>query len=112
MVSGGGAAGAGADEVHVVLPIVLLFAVWRRWRLVGGFAAGGVGVGLVCLAVAGVGGMRNYVAAMVAAAATGAVGTAADGYQVFSSKMPNLRGLFYAVAGRRSGVRWRWGLRR
>ena len=98
-------AGAGAVlalalmKFHVVLPIVLLFCVWRRWRFLGGFVAGALAVGAACLGIAGVQGMRNYVHAMAFAARTGAVGGTRDAYQVFSAKMPNLHGVTFALAG-------------
>ena len=86
-------------KFHVVLPIVLLFVLWRRWRFLGGFAAGATAVAAACLALAGVTGMKNYIHAMALAAQTGAVGTTRDAYQVFSAKMPNLHGLTFALAG-------------
>ena len=102
--SAGALLAVGLMKFHVVLPIVLLFAIWRRWRFVGGFALGSAAVGLVCLVMAGAGGLKNYVHAMTTAAATGAVGAPQDGYQVFSAKMPNLHGLAFALAGQA-----RWG---
>jgi hypothetical protein len=85
-------------KFHVVLPIVLLFCIWRRWRFVAGFFAGAIAVFAACLGIAGVLGMKNYIHAMTVAAKTGAVGVTRDAYQVFSAKMPNLHGLTFALA--------------
>ncbi len=85
-------------KFHVVLPLVLLFCLWRRWKFLTGFLAGAAGVFAACLALAGVQGMKNYIHAMTLAARTGAVGATRDAYQVFSAKMPNLHGLTFALA--------------
>ena len=100
----GGLLALGLVKFQLVLPIVLLFALWRRWRFVGGFAAGAAGVALLCLALAGIPGWRNYGHALAAAAAAGASGAAQYGSLFFSAKMPNLHGLTFALAGQA-----RWG---
>ena len=89
----------GLMKFHVVLPIVLLFALWRRWRFVGGFAAGALGVGAVCLAMSGAAGAREYLGQMSTAATSGTVAGLKDDSMVASSRMPDLHGLSIALAG-------------
>lgn len=93
----------GLVKFHVVLPVALLFCWWRRWRFVGGFAAGAAGVGLACLWVTGWAGMVSYARLVVTAAGTGSVGAALDDSMRNSGRMPNLHGLVFAMAG---DARW------
>ncbi len=89
----------GLMKFHVVLPIMLLFALWRQWRFVGGFAAGAAGVGAVCLGLSGAAGVREYLRQMSSAASTGSVAGLKDDSMQASSRMPDLHGLAIALAG-------------
>jgi hypothetical protein len=93
----------GLMKFQIAVPVVLLFAIWRNWRFVAGFASGALGLALISLPLGGSGWIGNYVRSMMTAASTGAVGATQSKYEVFSAKMPNLNGLFFAVSG---GAHW------
>jgi len=50
----------GLIKFHLVLPLIVCFAMNRQWKLVKGFAVAGCGVAAVSLAITGVGGVRQY----------------------------------------------------
>jgi hypothetical protein len=82
--------GAGAFRFQIVLPIVLCFAVWRRWRLVVGFLASSIPAAIISIALAG---FMPYVKTLQ--------GLAANVPQLHQSveKMPTLRGLIQSLGG-------------
>jgi cytochrome P450 len=88
---------------HVVLPVILLFAIWRNWRLISGFVAGALGLGILSLPFAGMAGLTTYARFMLNAASTGSLGAAQNKYDMFSGRMPNLHGLFVTLSG---GAHW------
>ena len=88
---------------HVVLPTILLFAIWRNWRLVAGFAVGALGLGTISLPFAGMAGLATYARFMLNAASTGSLGAAQNKYDMFSGRMPNLHGFFVTISG---GAHW------
>jgi hypothetical protein len=52
--------GIGIFKFQIVIPIALLFLMWRRWRFSAGFAFSSVAAGLVSLWLVGLGGAREY----------------------------------------------------
>ena len=77
-------------KFQFALPIALLFLIWRRWRMVGGFVLTGTAVTTISLLVAGAGGLRNSIHNSVLF--NPSLGAPA-------STIPNLRCLFHALAG-------------
>jgi hypothetical protein len=88
----------GLFKFQFILPVVLLFFLWRRWRFVFGAAIGGIGV--VCLStwIAGISGMRAFGKTMIDMS-VGLSGQAQRAkFATFPSAMPNLRGFIDTVA--------------
>ena len=85
-------------KFHVVLPVILLYAIWRNWPLIQGFLTGAATLALLCLIIQGPQGLHLYTHTLLAATSTGAIGSQ-NPYTVFSAKMPNLHGLFYPFLG-------------
>jgi cytochrome P450 len=88
---------------HVVLPVILLFALWRNWRLIAGFITGALALCILSLPFAGIVGLATYARFMLHAASTGSLGAAQNKYDMFSGRMPNLHGFFVTLSG---GAHW------
>ena len=95
---GGAVLALGLFKLQIVLPIALLFLVWRRWKFVSGFAGLGVLLACVSLLITGISQSHEFVRLM-----WGVGGSASlfDTHQALLRVdfMPNLRGLIYGVLG-------------
>lgn len=81
----------GLFRFQIVLPIALLFFIWRRWRFSAGFAVSSAILFLVSLATIGLKGARGFVTVILSFAGRGhEVDHFARVQAIF---MPNLRGL-------------------
>jgi hypothetical protein len=89
--------GLGMFKFQIVIPIALLFLIWRRWRFSAGFAVSSVTAGLVSLWLVGLGGAKEYAHTMVSMSLR--LNTQADMLRYVTSpkSMLNLRGLFSAI---------------
>jgi hypothetical protein len=91
--------GAGIFKFQIVLPVALLFVVWRRWRFSAGFAVSAVSAGLISLGLVGLDAAREYGRTLFAMS----VGLTAEAdmfrYGTHPAGMMNLRGLFSAALG-------------
>jgi len=92
-------------KFQIALPVILLFVLWRQWRVVSGFLVGAVGVIAVSLALVGRTGMMSYWHAMIGMAGSTARNAAAGKarYGMFPTDMPNLHGLTYGLS---HGAAW------
>jgi hypothetical protein len=89
----------GFFKFQFILPIVLLFLLWRRWRFVSGAALGGFAVIALSTWVAGFSGMRAFARTMVEMS-VGLSSTAQRlKFATFPNAMPNLRGFIDTVGG-------------
>jgi alpha-1,2-mannosyltransferase len=90
--------GLGLFKMQIVIPIALLFLLWRRWRFFGGFALAAGLVSLISFAVVGFAQSAAYAHSLFS------VGTnmaAAQQFPLRVSIMANLRGLFFGLLGSR-----------
>ena len=91
--------------MQIVIPIALLFLLWRRWRFFAGFALSAGLVSLISLWVVGFAQTTAYARSLFS------VGTnvaAVNQFPLRVSIMANLRGLFFGLMGlgcRHSGFR-------
>jgi glycosyl transferase family 87 len=93
-------------KFQYVLPIVLLFFVWKRWRFLAGFAISGVAVVGVSAWLTGLSGLVTYGRTILAMSAKY---SSANGllYGIHLDGMPNLRGLaFMFTRGSVSATHW------
>lgn len=97
-VLAGGLLGLGCFKFQYIVPIVLLFVFWRRWRFVVGFAACASIVTAISLWVTGVDGFVSYVHILGNISAHFSPQNGIK-HGIWPGLMPNLRGLAYAIAG-------------
>lgn len=91
--------GIGAFKFQIVVPIAVLFLIWRRWRFCGGFVISAGMAGLISLGLVGRDGAKEYVAMLKGMSLH--LNSAADmvHYGTFPTAMMNLRGLATALLG-------------
>jgi hypothetical protein len=87
---------AGLFKFQFVLPVVVLFAAWKRWRVVAGFSITAIVVLAISLAIVGPSSVRTYVHYLLAMS-TGLTRATQEPYGVRPFRMANLRGLFYGL---------------
>jgi hypothetical protein len=98
--------GLGLFKFQIVIPIVLLFLLWRRWRFAKGFAASATLVGLLSFVTSGWAEEMVFMRSLlsVGAGLHGAAG--AIDFPLRITIMANLRGLIYGLASSRAP--WLW----
>jgi hypothetical protein len=79
--------GLGAFKVHIVLPVLILYLLWRRWRFAGGFFISAGCAAIVSVWLVGIQGSLSYVLS-VSATKTFRTGV-----------MPNLHGALEIILG-------------
>lgn len=91
--------GIGVFKFQIVIPLVFLLLVWRRWRVAAGFAVSAAAATMISFWLVGVHGMREY--AETLAAMTAHLNSRADilHYGAVPSSMVNIRGLITALLG-------------
>ena len=96
-LSAGLIVGVGMFKFQIVIPIALLFLIWRRWRFCTGFVISGGTAGLLSLGLVGLGGAREYVSMLSGMSLH--LNATADmlRYGTFPTAMMNLRGLATAI---------------
>lgn len=85
--------GAGVFKFQVAVPIVLLFLLWRRWKVFVGFAISSAAAGLISLWLIGFRGLRDYAGTLLGMSVR--LNSTADmlRYGTIPVAMINLRGL-------------------
>jgi hypothetical protein len=101
--------GVGLFKFQLVLPIALLFFLWRKWRLVAGFATSGVICLSASLMIVGVAGFRAY-GAMLRLMSSGLSEGLQTLYGVPPRWMANLRGFIFAISDGRVSPMTQTGL--
>jgi hypothetical protein len=95
--------GLGLYKMQIVIPIALLFLLWRRWRFFSGFALSGSLLTLISLWVVGFAQTAAYARSLFS------VGTnlaTAHQFPLRVSIMANLRGLIFGLLGARLPAFW------
>ena len=95
--------GLGLFKMQIVIPIALLFLLWRRWRFFAGFALSACLLSLISLGTVGFAQTAAYVRSLLS------VGTnmaAVHQFPLRVSIMANLRGLFFGLLGARLPAFW------
>lgn len=78
------------------VPVALLYLIWKRWRLVGGFACSGVTMLAISLWTVGAASFTHYVYSLVSSS-VGLTHALETRYDIHPAAMINLRGLVYGV---------------
>jgi glycosyl transferase family 87 len=89
--------GIGIFKFQIVIPIALLFLVWRRWSFSVGLAVSSVAAGLVSLWLVGLGGAREYAHMLLSMSLRLTSEEDMRRYTTNPRMMINLRGLFSAL---------------
>lgn len=87
----------GFFKFQLILPIILLFLLWRKWRFVFGAALGGFGV--ICLStwIAGFSGMKTFARTLVDMSIGLSTQAQRLKFATNPTAMPNLRGFIDTV---------------
>ena len=99
----------GLMKFQIAIPILVLFLLWKQWRVVSGFIAGAAGLAIVSVALVGRAGVSVYFHAMSSMTRQTAFNAAAAKvrYGMFPVDMPNLHGLTFGLT---HGESWGLGL--
>lgn len=95
----------GLFRFQIVLPIAILFLIWRRWRFSAGFAVTAAVVAAVSVGVAGVAQTESYARSLLSISGSGSVADLVR-YAQPDWQMANLRGLIVGLAGSHLSVLW------
>jgi Glycosyltransferase family 87 len=97
--------GLGTFKFQIVVPMLALFLLWRRWRIGVGVVASAALVLLISLWLVGPAQMKVYGTSLLSMSVNE---TAVDQikFNVFPNMMPNLRGLIAQVGGDLMNPRW------
>ena len=93
--------GLGLFKFQIVLPIALLFFLWRRWRVAAGFALSAGAVLLLSIGIVGLSESASFVRSVLSVGNGVGSGGNALGFPLRVTLMANLRGLVFGVAGGR-----------
>ncbi len=105
-LTAGALAGVGLFKFQIVVPIVLLFLLWRRWRFVKGFLFSAILVGLLSFITSGWAETVVFVHSLLSVGAGLPAVPGEINFPLRINIMANLRGLIYGLASLRAPQRW------
>jgi len=91
--------GLGLFKFSLVLPIVLLFVIWRRWKVLAGFAIVAVILSGISIWIAGIAQTRLYLHSLFAIAGLTPPVSDLSRYPITLQQMANLHGFVFGVSG-------------
>jgi hypothetical protein len=100
----GAVLGLGLFRFQLVLPIALLFFIWRRWRFSAGFAVSSLVVVLISLVTVGIAGTKMFWVTLTSLTGHGMHGDILS--RVRPMLMPNLRGVIWDLLHTRVPDLW------
>ncbi len=103
--SAGALIALGLFRFQIVLPIAILFLIWRRWRFSAGFAVAAAVLAVVSVGVAGVAQTESYARSLLSISGSGSVADLVR-YAQPDWQMANLRGLIVGLAGSHLSILW------
>lgn len=83
--------GLGVFKLQVIVPIAMLFVLWRRWRVVAGLAISTTSMALLSVAVTGFAGVPAFLGSLVSVG--GVTNSKLINFPIRLQVMSNLRGL-------------------
>ncbi len=98
--------GLGLFKFQIVIPIALLFLVWRRWRFSAGFVLAAILVGLLSLSLVGLSQVGVYFRSLLLMSLRLASPVDQFKYGISPALMPNLRGLLFGLLDRKFPLFW------
>lgn len=106
LTSAGLVLGLGVFRFEIIVPIALLFLLWRQIRLVMGFLVSAASAVLISIAIVGLRGAAMYVKYMLAISVKLSSESAMAKYSDTPLEMLNLRGLISALLWNRASHTW------
>lgn len=91
--------GCGMFKFQIVVPIALLFLLWRRWRFTAGFAIASVVAGIVSVCLVGLSQARIYILLLISMGSGSSSAANQLRYPIQLQAMPNLHGLISGLSG-------------
>jgi glycosyl transferase family 87 len=98
--------GCGMFKFQIVLPIALLFFLWRRWRFVAGFIAASLVVGSLSVWLVGVSQAKIYVLSLITMSSGATAAANQLRYPIQVQAMPNLHGLIFGLGDGHVSPTW------
>jgi len=89
--------GLGFFKLSIVLPIALLFLIWRRWRFSIGFAASVILLTAVSVGLSGIAQTKLYIASLVAIAGLRPPVSNLSRYPITLQQMANVHGFLFGI---------------
>jgi Glycosyltransferase family 87 len=89
-------------KFQVIIPLAIIFLLWRRWSFMKGFALSGLAVGGISLWITGLSQVQAYIR-ILWLVGTSFVG---HGYPVVIQRMANLHGLTFGLLGHHVAASW------
>ena len=89
--------GLGFFKLSIVLPIALLFLIWRRWRFSIGFAASVILLTAVSVGLSGIAQTKLYIASLVAIAGLRPPVSNLSRYPITLPQMANVHGFLFGI---------------
>jgi hypothetical protein len=102
--------GLGMFKMQIVIPIAIIFLLWRRWRFVLGFACSSGAAALASIAVVGIHGTREYISMLLGMSLELKTNADAMRYSLSPLTMLNLRGIISAIGEGRIPHWWIQGI--
>lgn len=85
--------GLGAFKFHIVIPVMIVYCLWRKWRVIAGFCISGGLAAVISLSIVGTYGTMRYFRSASQMALT----------YLRPGSMPNVHGLLLRITGARFG---------
>jgi hypothetical protein len=83
----------------ILIPIAILFAIWKRWRFLAGFGASCIAVAIICISVTGIATQRDYASLILSLAGLHNPPVRLATYPIEWNLMPNFHGLLVGLLG-------------
>jgi hypothetical protein len=90
----------GLFKFSIVLPLVGLFLLWRRWRFLFGFALSGTSLLVISVWLTGIAEARTYLSSLLGIAGLGPASSGLAQYPVRLQKMADIHGLVFELGHR------------
>jgi len=95
----------GLFRFQIVLPIAILFLIWRRWRFSAGFVVAAVVLAAVSVGIVGGAQTESYARSLLSISGSGSTADLVR-YGQPDWQMANLRGLIVGLAGSHLSILW------
>lgn len=102
--------GLGMFKMQIVIPVFVMFVLWRNWRFARGFAVSSIAAGLASFGLVGIRGTREYVSMLLGMSVNLKTNEDAMRYALSPLTMLNLRGIISALFEGRLSHWWVQGI--